>query len=227
MNVQPNGNLYNVQLRICRRRLQKKAVPYTGMLEVLLSAPQQKAHHRRFRFQLNGDTTWVNLQTAFIPQACILDPDEKICDAAVTNTQVVRAAGRYEFNQTAFTLLVNQLNDSATVQLACVHTEPYFSNSSQPELVPPIAFWTINGSMPLQWIAQGHFTINPDDYFSSETLKTIASEEKPMRLGMFHRNNSTALWTLLFEIEEPKQYTPGNIPLFAIKPGEYSLFYYR
>jgi hypothetical protein len=154
----------------------------------------------------------------FVPTIVLVDPEERMCDATTDNYRTIKTTGNYNFEKTFFSLEVDEITDSAFIQV----THNWAPPDSLKEPVPGLRlsdyrYWRIDGIIPEGFQATGKFTYSTTNYLDN-TLITSSSDT----LIVLYRKGAGEDWQ---EIEFVKvgPWNVGNILVENLQAGEYTL----
>jgi hypothetical protein len=154
----------------------------------------------------------------FSPTVALVDPEEKMCDATTDNYRIIKATGSYTFDKTFCTLEVENISDSAFVQVT--------HNWAPPDsLKVPVAglrlsdyrYWRIDGIFPEGFQATGKFVYSVNSFLDN-TLITSSSDT----IMILYRRGAVEDWHEI-EFQKIGPWNVGNIIVNDLQPGEYTL----
>jgi hypothetical protein len=166
----------------------------------------------------NGNTGSKFITLPFPPAVVLADPEEKMCDATTDNYKTIKTTGSYTFEKTFFSMDIENISDSAFVQVT--------HNWAPPDsLKVPVAgmrisdyrYWRINGIFPENFQATGKFFYSVNNYLDN-TLITSSSDT----IIMLYRKGASEDWQEV-EFEKIGPWNIGNIMVSNLKAGEYTL----
>jgi aminopeptidase N len=154
----------------------------------------------------------------FHPVSIFTDPEEKTGDATTDYYSVIKTPGTKAFPDTYFTLITQQISDSALVRVTHHWIAP---DSLQPEVpglrLSPLRFWTIEGLIPQGFAARGKFYYSQFGYLDNTLITNMQDS-----LVLLYRPNKAAAWQgVSFTTDgSPSQ---GELITDHLFPGEYTL----
>jgi aminopeptidase N len=209
-------DLYDVTVFVKQKR---KGPAFTGngnIMEVMFMDDNWNRFTDTIHF--NGHTGHSVKMVPFSPSIVLVDPEEKMCDATTDNYRTIKTTGTFSFEKTFFSLEVENIIDSAFVQVT--------HNWAPPDsLKEPVAglrisdyhYWRIDGILPEGFQATGKFTYSATNYLDN-TLITSSSDT----LIILYRQGAMEDWQEI-EFEKVGPWNVGNIIVDDLKAGEYTL----
>jgi len=166
----------------------------------------------------NGKTGSSFRTLPFLPTMVLVDPEEKMCDATTDNYKNIKTTGSYIFENTFLTIDVENISDSAFIQVT--------HNWAPPDsLKEPVAglrisdyrYWRIDGIFPEDFKAKGKFFYRVNNFLDN-TLITSSSDT----VIILYRRGAMEDWQEV-EFEKIGPWNIGNIIVDNLKAGEYTL----
>lgn len=154
----------------------------------------------------------------FWPSIVLVDPEEKMCDATTDNFKTIKTTGNHTFDKTFFSMEVENINDSAFVQVT--------HNWAPPDsLKQPVAglrlsdyrYWRIDGIFSEGFQATGKFFYATNNYLDN-TLITSSSDT----VIILYRRGALEDWQEI-EFEKVGPWNIGYIVVNDLQAGEYTL----
>jgi len=166
----------------------------------------------------DGKTGFSVTTLPFWPNVVLVDPEEKMCDATTDNYKTIKTTGNYTFEKTFFSMDVENISDSAFIQVTHNWTPP-------DSLEEPVAglrlsdyrYWRIDGIFPEDFQATGKFFYSANNYLDN-TLITSSSDT----VIILYRRGAMEDWQEV-EFEKIGPWNIGNIIVDNLKTGEYTL----
>jgi aminopeptidase N len=209
-------DLYNVMVFVKQKR---KGPAFTGngnIMEVMFMDDNWNKYSDTIHF--NGQSGYSVKTVPFIPSVILVDPEEKMCDATSDNYKTIRTAGNYTFDKTFFTLQVDNITDSAFVQVTHNWAPPDSLSTPVPGLrLSDYRYWRIDGIFPEGFNATGKFTYSVNSFLDN-TLITSSSDT----VIILYRPGAREDWQEI-EFEKVGPWNVGNIIVSNLQPGEYTL----
>lgn len=228
--VTPDGNGgFDVELSIRQRSYGGSFTANSNKVEVGFYDASMNPVFQTFSFSGVQYLTSINLP--FQPVAILLDPNEKLMDAATDEVRVINSTGASAFPQAFCTMNTQTLSDSALVQV--VHNWVSPDNNLDPSLGAlqlASRYWKVDGIFPTGFQASMNFTYDgrttntnsTSTNFLDNTLITHTEDS----LMLLYRPGPGFAWT------EASSYVRnsgnlmdkfGNFSLNTLVPGEYTL----
>jgi len=154
----------------------------------------------------------------FHPTAILVDPEEKMFDATTDNYKTIKTAGNFDFDKTFCSIEVEQITDSAFLQV----THNWAPPDSLKEHVPGLRlsdyrYWRIDGIVPDDFEATGKFFYSRNNYLDNTLIVTSADT-----LVILYRKGAAEDWQEI-PFERIGPWNIGNIIVPGLKTGEYTL----
>jgi len=166
----------------------------------------------------DGKTGFSLTTLPFWPTIVLVDPEEKMCDASTDNYKTIKTTGNYTFEKTFFSMDVENISDSAFIQVT--------HNWAPPDsLKEPVAglrlsdyrYWRIDGIIPEDFQATGKFFYSVNNFLDN-TMITSSSDT----VIILYRRGAIEDWHEV-EFEKIGPWNIGNILVNDLKAGEYTL----
>ncbi|MFA4864636.1 MAG: M1 family aminopeptidase, partial [Bacteroidales bacterium] len=166
----------------------------------------------------DGKTGFSVTTLPFWPTVVLVDPEEKMCDATTDNYKTIKTTGSYTFEKTLFSMVVENISDSAFIQV----THNWAPPDSLEEPVTGLRlsdyrYWRIDGIFPEDFQATGKFFYSANNYLDN-TLITSSSDT----VIILYRRGAMEDWQEV-EFEKIGPWNIGNIIVDNLKTGEYTL----
>lgn len=146
------------------------------------------------------------------------DPHEKISDATTDVAKTLKTAGEYEYEQTYFSALVEQITDSAFLRVThnWVAADGFILPTTGLR-VSDSRYWNVEGILPAGFKAKGKFT-----YSRANGLDNKLITNSDDSLVMLYRPGAGHAWQrTAFSISG--YWTNGTITVDMLQKGEYTL----
>lgn len=216
-SVAPAANRsYDVTVHVKQKR---KGPSFTGdgnIMEVMF----MDENWNRFTDTVHFDGhTGSSVKTVpFWPAIVLVDPGEKMCDATTDNYRTIKTTGNYTFDRTFCNLEVENISDSAFVQV----THNWAPPDSLKEPVTGLRlsdyhYWRFDGIFSEGFQVTGKFIYSVNN-FMDNTLITSPSDT----VIILYRKGAVEDWHEI-EFEKIGPWNVGNIIVNDLQPGEYTL----
>jgi aminopeptidase N len=210
------GPQYTVIIDVKQKR---KGPAFTGdgnIMEVTFMDENWNMHTDTLSF--DGETGTVEKTVPFYPSVVLVDLEEKMFDATTDNYKIIHETGSVTFEKTFFNLQVDDITDSALVQVT--------HNWAPPDsLKTPVAglrlsdyrYWHIDGILPGTFQATGKFYYARSGYLDNNL---ILNEEDS--IVILFRKNASEDWQSV-DFEQIGNWNIGNLIVPDLQLGEYTL----
>jgi aminopeptidase N len=176
--------------------------------------------------KFSGQYGSQTFQLPFVPDAVIIDPEEKVADATTDLYRTIKSTGAIDFPNTYFSIDVTSINDSAFIRAEHNWVPPDAIKTPNADIkrLSNYRYWKIDGIFPASFISKGKFRYNRTQslsggYLDNVLMKTIYSKDS---LLLLYRRDCKDDWkTTKFTIVG-NQFN-GNIIIDSLKKGEYTL----
>jgi len=209
-------DLFDVTVFVKQKRKGPSFTANDNIMEVMFMDENWNRYTDTIHF--DGQTGHSIKMVPFLPSIILVDPEEKMCDATTDNYKTIKTTGNFTFEKTFLSLEVEEISDSALVQVT--------HNWAPPDsLEEPVAglrlsdyrYWRIDGIWPDNFQATGKFTYSKINYLDNNLL-TSSSDT----LIILYRKGAMEDWQEIpFEKEGP--WSVGNILVHNLQIGEYTL----
>lgn len=215
-HVSPAGGAYQVEIYPKQKR---KGPAFTGNDHVMEVMFMDAGWNRLTDTLVFSGATGRSLKTVpFAPTVILVDPEEKMCDATTDNYKVIKAPGNFNFEKTFCNLEVQQVTDSAFVQVTH-HWAPPDS------LWEPVAglrlsdyrYWRIDGIMPEGFQATAKFFYSQGGYLDNTLI--LSSSDTVIVL---YRHDAGEDWQEI-PFDKIGPWNIGNLLVHDLQAGDYAL----
>lgn len=182
--------------------------------------PQGKAFN--FYPRYIGDTVYTFKIPKFLytnPVFALIDPRDDLFKARTMQNQIIKTTGIKSFSDAQMSLNVSQISDSANLYISENWTGSAWKEVGIPGInIHSSRFWSIQGTLPTQFSAQGYFNYtNADDgAFIDRSEDSLIILYRPDAFSKWFPDSSFTLNT-----GSSKTDKAGRITVNKIKIGEY------
>jgi hypothetical protein len=153
-----------------------------------------------------------------MPAAVFVDPEEKMFDATTDNYKTINAPGSYTFTKTFFKLEVEDIADSAFIQVTHNWVPPDSLKTPINELrLSDYRHWRIDAVLPSNFQATGNF-----QYSRSGDLDSTLILTEEDSIVILYRKDCSEDWQSIF-FEQIGNLNIGILKVPDMEPGEYTL----
>jgi len=153
----------------------------------------------------------------FEPVAVYVDLEKNMCDATTDDYMHITEVDDYSFDHTTFTLLVQEVTDSAFVRVTHNWAPP--DSLQLPASVKKISdyrYWDIDGIFPDSFIATGRFQYRVSGYDNTLILSQTDS------VVILYRPSPAEDWQLL-NCTQTGPWSMGYLDVDSLQKGQYAL----
>jgi len=167
----------------------------------------------------------------FVPDIVMADPEEKVSDATTDCYKTIKTSGTLAFEDTYFTLDVQNITDSAFLRIEhnWVGPDNVIADIAGIYRISDFRYWKVDGVFPAGFRAKGRFTYNrskPTSIYSTSQgwldhtlLTNIHSADS---LVLLYRRNTSEKWRICSFVKSGGA-TSGYLSVTELLPGEYTL----
>jgi aminopeptidase N len=162
----------------------------------------------------------------FVPEAVVLDKNEKISDAITSYSMGIKTTGTKDFTYTNLLLNVSSVTDSAWIRVEhnFVAPDPLKAPNPAIQRLSDYRYWKVDGLIPAGFEAAGRFRYNrststSNGYLDNTLLKTNTSKDS---LLLLYRAGTWDDWQIVPTTLTGTTYS-GELVCGHIKKGEYCL----
>ena len=222
--VTSGGPLYQCHISL-RQRLKEATLLGTG-LKVPLRLQGANFERLDTTVVFSGATQTISIGLNFEPVSVAIDPEEWMADATTDNYKTVKATGTFVFDQARCDVVVDNLQDSAWIQVVHHWIAPDSFRTPHPnEILSKSRYWTVTGVMPAGFHALGKFYYNGSSN-SAGLLDHTWMNMPEDSLRLYYRPSAAYDWQLLTNVTRnigsPND-RQGNVELHDLLPGDYVL----
>ncbi|RKX17111.1 MAG: hypothetical protein DRP35_11510 [Candidatus Zixiibacteriota bacterium] len=146
-SVVPNGGNYDVTVYV-RQRLRERT-NFTNSNRVEVSFSDDLWHFQAEEVNFSGEFGQASFSLPFEPTHAYMDLNQKMCDARTTGSKVISSVAVIPFSNTYLTLYVNQISDSAFIQVEHNWVAPDPFEIGIPGLyLTDKRYWKVEGILP-------------------------------------------------------------------------------
>lgn len=193
-SIEPHHNNYLAYLTLSQQKIGREDYSYSVPIEVSLIDLAGNEDMQTVFF--SGEKEHLTLQTDILPVLVILDKNEKVNDATITEPKLITQPGTYDFSECSFSMNVEINSDSVYFRTVLHAVSP--DSSMMPLLTNSVAnvFWSLESIIPDTFSANGHFTIYDSQIIDKELKCTTGSEKhlillyKPLYRGSWQKKNA-------------------------------------
>jgi aminopeptidase N len=216
MVASSSGDDYSVMVHARQKR---KGPAFTGdgnIMEVTFMDENWNQYTDTIHF--DGATGTSEKNFPFIPSVAFVDPEEKMFDATTDNYKIIYGTGSYTFTKTFFNMQVEEISDSAFVQVTHNWVPPDSLKTPVDGLrLSDYRHWRIDAILPSNFQATGKFLYSRTGDLDS-TL--ILSEEDS--IVILYRKDCSEDWQSI-DFEHIGNWNIGQLIVPELMPGEYTL----
>jgi aminopeptidase N len=214
--VIPAGDLYEVHLFPRQKRKGPAFGGTAGIMEVRFLSQGWQQFTDTLHF--SGETGHSVKLLPFEPVVILVDPDERMCDATTDETKTIYATGNVSFDKTFFQLVVEEIADSAFIQVTHHWAPPDSLENPPPELrISDYRYWRIDGLVPQAFQATGRFLYMVNGFLDN----TLITGEQDSVVILYRRDASEPWQSIPFE--KIGNWNVGNIFVYDLQMGDYAL----
>ena len=215
-SVTPDNNNYLCYIHLSQQRVGREDLSYHVPLEIsLMDTLGNEEKHTVF---LSGETEAISLYSKIKPVLIMLDKNEKINDATISQYRILPAPGEYEFNDCSFNLNVTDISDSVFFRVVYHAIRPDSTTIPVGIHLPENFYWSVEGIFLPDFLAGGTFSYNIDT--PSERHGTVTPAKKDKRIILLYKPLYTGQWKEIpATIGGDSQKV--NISVSQILPGHY------
>lgn len=213
--VQNNGNNFMVDIYPRQKHKGVAHIDLDNIIEVTLMDNDWNSFTDTVHF--SGPAGHSMLEVPFEPTAVFIDPEERMCDATTDSYKIIKESGNYSFPETYCSIKVNDITDSAFLQVVHNWAAPDSMFDPLPGLsLSPYRYWTIEGILPENFDATAKLMYNRFDYLDNDLI-----ESEQDSVVILYRPDAREEWQ---EIEHVREgiWSVGYIYVDAV-PGQYTL----
>ncbi|HIE16523.1 MAG TPA: T9SS type A sorting domain-containing protein [Bacteroidales bacterium] len=218
-SVVPNGGNFDVTVFIRQRLRDRTNFTNSNRTEVTFS--DDSWHFQTETVNFSGEFGQATFSLNFNPTHAYMDLENKICDARTSDSKVISNAATIPFHNTYLTLYVNQISDSAFLQVTHNWIAPDTFKQEIPGLyLTDKRYWKVEGILP------NTFNITARFLYSKATTGSYAYLDNgfltsPDSLVLLYRRNSADDWQITNAYKQGTS-TNGYLTLDTIMIGEYA-----
>jgi aminopeptidase N len=205
---------------ISQRIIEMKQLANDTPIEVMFTGPNGQI--KLSSVIINGESTKAECHSRFKPEAVIIDPYQKMPDAAIDQLYNVGTQDSVlSLTDADMTMSIAKSKQSGIVQLRKIYTPPFVKSptTAVKTLALSNKYWSIYGMIPNSSKAKLHFKIRPARYFSAEQLKGV----EPKTVAVWHRPNPQSDWKMINKAKPFDAYTEIELEVANVQTGEYAL----
>lgn len=148
------GSVNFLSMVYVRQKLTGASVLHTQVpLDIRLYGANGEVYNEQV--MMSGANGSFNLITPFPPVEVVIDPNEKISDAIVSETKSIVQTGNTPFADARFTLITNTLPDTALVRIEHHYCQPDTNGTPNGMVLSPNHYWSFHGVLPQGFSAEG------------------------------------------------------------------------
>lgn len=218
-SVVPNGGNFDITVFIRQRLRDRTNFTNSNRTEVTFS--DDSWHFQTETVNFSGEFGQATFSLNFNPTHAYMDLENKICDARTSDSKVISNAATIPFYNTYLTLYVNQISDSAFLQVTHNWIAPDTFKQEIPGLyLTDKRYWKVEGILP------NTFNITARFLYSKATTGSYAYLDNgfltsPDSLVLLYRRNSADDWQITNAYKQGTS-TNGYLTLDTIMIGEYA-----
>jgi len=218
--VVPNGGNYDVTVYIRQRLRQRSNFTNNNKVEVTLADDQW--HFQTEEINFSGEFGQATFTIPFNPTHAFMDLDQKMCDARTSDSKVISSAATIPFDNTYLTLYVNQITDSAFVQVEHNWIAPdSFKTPVEGLYLTDKRYWKVEGILPDSFNITARFLYSKATTGSYAHLDYGFLTNSPDSLVLLYRQNSSDDWHITNAYKQGAS-TNGYMTLDTLMIGEYA-----
>jgi aminopeptidase N len=218
------GSPNNVTVYVRQRSNHLPAFANSNKIEVSFKNSNWQTITDTIRF--SGQYGSMTFPVPFVPEAVLLDPEEKVADATTDLYKTVKTTGTVDFTNTYCILDVTSVPDSAFVRVEHNWVLPDPLKTSNPDIkrLSNYRYWKVDGIFPNTFIAKGKFRYNKTQslsggYLDNGLIKTNYSKDS---LLLLYRRDCKDDWKITnYSISGNP--ISGYLIADTLKKGEYTL----
>jgi hypothetical protein len=215
-NVMPVGNQFQVTVFMKQRRKGYNFAGNDNIIELMFMDNQWNRFTDKVHF--SGPAGNSTLLLPFIPSAVFVDPEEKMMDATTDNYNIIKTTGEHQFVKTYFTLDVQDIIDSAFIQVTHNWVPPDSLRVPVTGLtISDYRYWRIDGIIPQTFEGSGKFFYTRNGYLDN-TLITDSQDS----VVILYRKDASQDWHSIY-FEQIGNWTIGNLIVPNLQMGEYTV----
>ncbi|MCK4663701.1 MAG: T9SS type A sorting domain-containing protein [Bacteroidales bacterium] len=219
-NVVPSDQDYNVTVYVKQKLRARDNYANSNRLEITLMDENWNTLTKNIEF--SGETGSSTFSSSINPKIILMDFDEKISDAISNNYQTVKENGINYFYNTYFNLIVDNIEDSAFINVEYNWVAPDDSNTMAGGLlISGYNYWKISGVLPENFDTRGKFYYHITAYSSNDKKNSFTVNDNDS-LVLVYRKGAGHKWQ---EISQTLVgfYLTGEILVDSFQLGEYAL----
>ena len=210
------GPQYTVVLDVRQKR---KGPAFTGngnIMEVTFMDEEWNQYTDTLSF--DGATGTVEKTVPFIPSVVFVDLEEQMFDATTDNYKIIRETGSLTFEKTFFNLQVDDVTDSAFIQVTHNWAPPDSLQTPVEGLrLSDYRYWRIDGILPGTFQATGKFYYARNGYLDNTLILTDQDS-----IVILYRKDCSEDWQSIY-FERLGNWNIGNLIVPDLQLGEYTL----
>jgi len=217
------SNGYNYDVRIWLREKLKGRNTYSENVRFEISFMNNNRDIHTEMVNFSGPLYDTVFTVPFNPNFIIVDIDEKTADATTDMYLNINTTGNFDFPQTHFAGVVQEISDSAFVRVEHNWVAPDSLKTPIKGLfLSPNRYWKIDGVFPSDFVMQGKFNYNRSTstitgWLDQELITNVVDS-----LVLLYRPNTKTDWIIL-NTSRIGNSGIGNLFADSIKQGEYCL----
>jgi aminopeptidase N len=210
-----NGN-YSVDIYLKQKYKGADYLAGNNILEITLIDDSLNCFTDTVHF--SGRTGHSTIETAFRPEAVLLDLYEKIDDATVDNFKIFTQKENYKFPDTYFKIYIDSLFVKSLIQVTHHWVAPDSLKTPVYGLrLSTNRYWSVDGVFDDRIVARGRFYYNHSIYFDKELIRSDNDS-----VVLLYRESSGADWQPVNQ-SRMGTWSIGYIYTDQLKKGEYTL----
>ncbi len=219
-SVVPNGSNYNVTVYV-RQRLRERT-NFTNSNRVEVTFSDDLWHFQAEEVDFSGEFGQASFSLPFAPTHAYMDLNQKMCDARTTNSNTITSATTVNFPNTYLTLYVNQLSDSAFIQVEHNWVAPdSFKNPIAGLYLTDKRYWKVEGILPNTFNITARFRYSVTTTGSYAHLDYGFLTNSPDSLVLLYRRNTADDWHITNAYKQGSN-SNGYMTLDTLMIGEYA-----
>ncbi len=218
--VVPNGSNYDVTVFV-RQRLRDRT-NFTNSNKVEITFSDDLWHFQTEEVDFSGEFGQATFSLNFNPTHAYMDLSQGMCDARTTDSKVISSAATIPFYNTYLTLYVNQISDSAFVQVEHNWVAPdSFKTPIEGLYLTDKRYWKVEGILPDTFSITARFLYSKATTGSYAYLDYGFLTNVPDSLVLLYRRNTADDWQITSAYKQGTSIN-GYMTLDTIMIGEYA-----
>ncbi len=215
-SIVANRDQYYVTVHLKQKRKGHDFVGNSNIVEVTFMDDEWNVYTDTIHF--SGPAGYSLKTLPFAPATVFIDLEEKMCDATTDNYKIIDETGDYNYDKTFFKLVVEDISDSAFIQVTHNWAPPDSLKEAVSGLrISDYRYWRVAGIIPESFQATGKFFYSTNSYLDN-TLITGETDS----VVILYRKDASEDWQPVY-FEQIGLWYVGNLIIPELQMGEYTL----